>query len=98
MEEEGNPHLRAERKAHKRPKKSNVAWLEKKRKGKETKLNRLTSISGGKNGGGASEIICHKCGLRGHRQANCPQWSNEKRKNGFDDRVAAKKTKISLDY
>ena len=81
--------------------------LEKKRRNKEVKLNNLTSISGGKpsngkgsgkNGGGASEIVCHRCGYRGHKQASCPQPSKRKRKNGFDDRVDEKKSKISLDY
>lgn len=77
------------------------------RNNKEVKLNNLTSISGGKpsnakgnrwNIGEISVQGCYKCGQKGHRQANCPQLSKGKRKNGFGDHAAADKSRVSLDY
>lgn len=77
-----------------------------KKKSKGVKLSSLTSISGGKphkaksshkNSGGISEVVCYKCGQKGHKQSECySKSSNQKRKIGFNYHVAAKKSRVTL--
>ena len=65
-----------ERKAQRREAKAEAVRLAEKRKSKDVKLNKLSSISGG--GGGSTgksdaDMICHECGQKGHARKNCPQ-------------------------
>ena len=63
------------------------ARLVDKRRSKEVKLNKLSSVSGGgvggsKQGGSSKlDIECYFCGGKGHTKRQCPQ--KRKRKNEF---------------
>ena len=65
-----------ERKAQRRAAKVEAVRLAEKRKSKEVKLNKLSSISGGGGGSAAksdADMICHECGQKGHARKNCSQ-------------------------
>lgn len=66
--DEAAKQLKAERKAKKMAEKAQSLRLAAKRKKKDIKLNRLTSISGGSN---RAKQTCHRCGEVGHIQAEC---------------------------
>ena len=74
--------------------KAGLACLAGKRRGKEIKLNRLSSISGG-GGSGKLEIECYSCGEKGHTKRDC--LGKGKRKNDDSHSMAAKRSKSSLD-
>lgn len=66
--------VRAQRKSKKAAKEAESARLAYQRRTKAVGLNAASSISsgGGRNaGGGSSNIVCHKCGQKGHLQRDC---------------------------
>lgn len=66
--------VRAQRKSKKAAKEAESARLAYQRRTKAVGLNGSSSISsgGGRNaGGGSSNIVCHKCGQKGHLQRDC---------------------------
>lgn len=74
VRDEAARELKAQRKAKRKAEKAELLRLAEKRKKKEVKLNRLTSISGGSAASkGASKGPCHKCGEVGHFVAECPK-------------------------
>ena len=88
---------KAERKVQRRAAKAEAARLAEKRKSKEVKLNKLSSISGGGGGGGNVKMECYNCGQKGHGKKDCPQRGSKKRREDFDS-PQAKKSKQALDY
>ena len=91
---------RYQRQQERRSGKAELVRLADKRRSKEVKLNKLSSISGGGVGGskpgGSSklDIECYFCGGKGHTKRECPQKRN--RRNEFGHSEAVKRTK-SLD-
>ena len=72
VREEAARKLKAERKAKRKAEKAESIRLAEKRKKKEVKLNKLTSISGWNS---QSTQTCFRCGKTGHVKADCPQRS-----------------------
>jgi hypothetical protein len=70
---------RAKRKEKRKAEKEKTLRLAEERKSKEVKLNRLSSISQGGNSL-AAVVDCYKCGMQGHRMAECPSREKKKRK------------------
>ena len=72
--------------------------LAEKRRSKEVKLNRLSSISGGGGGGGKpkGDGECFTCGEKGHKKADCPQKGNRSHADGRGRDL--KRSRSSLDY
>lgn len=86
---------KAERKAKKKSVKSEAARLAEKRKSKEVKLNKLTSISGtvgAKCRNSDANIECHGCGQKGHKNADCPN-KGSRRKSDWDGYGPVKRSK-----
>lgn len=79
--EEAARKLKAERKAKRKAEKAELIRLAEKRKKKEIKLNKLTSISGGNS---QPMQTCFDCGKTGHVKANCPKRSRHR--DGDEDR------------
>ena len=87
---EATQRAKADRKAKRKAEKRELTRLAEQRKGKEVKLNRLSSISGGGgiSGGGVgmSDRESYQCGEKGHERKDCPQrgekqvWSDGSRK------------------
>lgn len=80
-----------------------LASLAEKRRSKEVKLNRLSSISGGggsagKPTGGKRDRECFNCGENGHERRDCPRPQNGKWKNEAGDGSKSKRSRQSLDY
>lgn len=76
--------------------------LAEKRRSKEVKLNRLTSISGGggsanQSTGGKSDRECYSCGEKGHERRDCPRSQGGKRKNEANDGSKLKRSRQSLE-
>ena len=70
--------LKAERKEKRKAEQAELLRLAEKRKKKDIKLNKLTSISGtGTNKGPKQNSIqsrsCYRCGQTGHLIADCPE-------------------------
>lgn len=91
-------HAKVERKAQRRTEKAEAKRLADKRKSKEVKLNRLSSVSGGggRNSGPSSkgDRECYLCGEAGHEKRDCPQ-----RDGRSGDRAGGRKrSRSSLDY
>jgi hypothetical protein len=79
--EEAARKLKAERKAKRKAEKAELIRLAEKRKKKEIKLNKLTSISGGNS---QPTQTCFCCGKAGHVKVNCPKRSRHR--DGDEDR------------
>ena len=94
---EASDRAKSDRKAKKKVAKAEATRLAEKRKSKEVKLNKLTSISGtygAKSRNPDANIECHGCGEKGHKNANCPN-KEFKRKSEFDGYRPVKKSKRS---
>ncbi|KAL9598297.1 MAG: hypothetical protein Q9219_004598 [cf. Caloplaca sp. 3 TL-2023] len=76
IREEAFRSAKAERKAKKMVEEATATRVAEKRRGKEIKLSRLSSISGG----GGAMIECHFCGQKGHKKADCPRKAKIKRR------------------
>ena len=68
-------------------------------RGNEVQLNSLTSISGTIGRNPDATIVCHGCGGKGHKNADCPN-KGAKRKRNFDGQRPGKRSKMTepLDY
>ena len=66
---------------------------------KEVELKSLTSISGTVGRNPDASIVCHGCGGKGHKNADCPN-KGAKRRREFDGQWPKKKSKVTepLDY
>ena len=77
---------REERKAKRKAENAECARLAEERRRKHVKLNQLTSISGGGGMGtpsrasSAKDMICFRCGEKGHLQKDCPHSSQQRSK------------------
>ncbi|MCJ1486417.1 hypothetical protein MMC06_006594 [Schaereria dolodes] len=96
--EEAIQRAKAKRKAKRKAAKAEATRLAEKRKSKEVKLNKLSSISGGGGGGGSANIECYNCGQKGHVRNDCPQRSSKKRKERDTEGPRSRKSKTELDY
>lgn len=104
--EEAKQRADAERRALKAKRKVEKAEsrdLAEKRRSKEVKLNRLSSISGGggsatKPTGGKSDRECYSCGEKGHERRDCPRSQGGKRMNEAGGGSKSKRSRQSLDY
>ncbi|MCJ1401807.1 hypothetical protein MMC11_005024 [Xylographa trunciseda] len=74
--------VKAERKAQRREKKAEAKMLADRRKSKEVKLNKLSSISGGGwggvGGGSFANKECYVCGKKGHGKKDCPERKSKR--------------------
>ena len=89
---------KAERKAKRNVEKQEAARLAGKRRFKEVKQSRLSSISGGGGVSGnsvgrdMSKVECYQCGRKGHERRDCPQKTERQSRDG-----ASRKRKTSGD-
>ena len=78
--EEAARKLKVERKAKRKAEKAELTRFAERRKKKDVKLNKLTSISVGNS---RPMQACFSCGREGHVKANCPNRSrHQERKRG----------------
>lgn len=104
--EDANRRVDSERralKAKRKAEKAGLTALAEKRRSKDVKLNKLSSISGGggsasKPTGGKSDRECYSCGMKGHEKRDCPHPQTGKRKNEGGDGSRSKRSRQSLDY
>lgn len=74
---EAGEKARAERKAKRSAEKAEATRMAEERRKKHVKLNQISSISTGgvtpTRTSSHKEMICHKCGKKGHAQGDCTQ-------------------------
>ncbi|KAK3714799.1 hypothetical protein LTR37_007534 [Vermiconidia calcicola] len=83
---EAGDKARVERKAKRKAEKAEAGRMADERRKKHVKLNHLSSISGGGGGGPSpsrsqnnSDMICYKCGKKGHGKWECSQSPQQQR-------------------